>query len=793
MRLLRHYALLAFVSAGVSVHAAVVVTKTAQGYRFADATSIVVNGKDKVLSTGKQAKPAVPLNKLPNTHLTGTVLKDADAGSLGLYADGMEYILPEGLPKTAAPDPAEIWKSARLSYKKTANDKTPTDVPATEFVAFLPGGTEELAHLCRDDRQLETIGGKGKAFATEMELMAAVAHAYPNDAAVAKLERFVEQAMRQRYDDFEKGAAGLDVLQEALKISELSAAVYPKSAEQEKLRTALSNRKAWLDRRVAVLRALSAGKEWDAFLLADKDFEAYRHSFPEMVKMHTDALTASLQLHRQNGEVRFKENEFGTAWREFRIASMRQPSDKVLQTNTSMAWTDYSRQVAIDAQGKQKQLTAGQREAIKQALLFARNYKTAGKLDEALKSVNDAEGIDADALQVLLTKAEVLGAQHEFNRAMAALDAYDLRAVNEERDPAGKLRAQLLYERTSMLADVKVEFQKAWAESSFHKAYAAALKGLRAKDDDADLLYGAGLTAVILRKPEDGRNFFKKYLEAANTLDANAEQRVKVRALLGTIVSKAPESGAPNWLSGKQLPPTVYYCPASLAFQPHIDRVEASGKMKVAFDWNGDRLKSIAPSFEKADKATGERKITFAYAANLPQVANAGYDDGVRAGNPDNPDEFVKQSPVVLENNPFIDPAAIQRFTGKTVAIGIAGNRFFDPFVWDKIHYFQLTYDGQGRVSEAREMATPNSAPGDFLVRFEWDGQQLDSITAYEGKNKIYQREMQYEDGRLVAEEIQAQGKTSHTKYVYNGGRMVSATSERNNGLDDRSRQVFFR
>ncbi len=243
--------------------------------------------------------------------------------------------------------------------------------------------------------------------------------------------------------------------------------------------------------------------------------------------------------------------------------------------------------------------------------------------------------------------------------------------------------------------------------------------------------------------PHRERAFLSRYLEAANTLDANSEQRAKVRALLPSIVAAdRSANGAANWLSGKKLPPGVYYCPASMAFQPPIDHIEASGKMRVTFEWNGDKLQAIVPTFEKAERSTGERKISFAYGPNFPQVASVAYDDAARAPATADPDAFVKQSSLVLQNNPYIDPVAIQQFTGKNIAVGIAGNRFFEPFVWDKIHYFQLTYDEQGRVSQAREMASPQSAPGDFMLEFEWDGQQLDSITGYQGKSKVYERSM---------------------------------------------------
>ena len=782
------------------LQASILISRSDQGLQFSEAATIQLNGKDKALNLGAQSKLSGPINKLPALKLGGTLLKDADTQTVALYEDGsLSYLLPEGLPKTAPGDAAEIWKTTRISYKKSASDKTPSDVAASAFVAFLPGGTEELARLCRDPEILRLVGGKGKTQATQLEFLAASVKAFPADSAVATLEKFVEQSMRQRYEQFESGTAGVDVLEQGLKFAALSEKLYPKQPAQEQLRKSLTERRAWLDRKIAILHAFSAAKEWDAFLLGDREFEKYQQAFPEVQKKHADALSASLQLHRQNGEELLKEREFGAAWKEFRLASLRQPSDKLLQQNVSMAWTDHSRQAAIDRQGKRKQLTAGQRNVISQALLFATRYKEANKLDEALKSIQEAEAIDPESLQVLLKKAEVLGAKHDFSQALAALDQYDLRAVDEEREPANKLRSELLYQRTSSAQDMKAQFQKAWVEGSFHKAHDLALQGLRAQDDDAELLFNAGVSALVVRNPKESRMFFTRYLEMANSLDASPEQRLKVRTLLPAITETAePANGVANWLSGKKSPPGVYYDPVSLAFQPRIDRIEASGKFKVSFEWEGDRLKAIVPTFEKPDKATGERTISFAYDHRFPQVNSVGYENGARGVSATDPDEMYRRSSVLLLNNPYVDPAAILKFTGKNVSIGIAGNKFFEPFVWDRIHYFRFTYDGSGRVSQAREVGEPAGVPGDLWLEFDWDGWQLDGITAYQGRDenhraKIYERSLQYQDGRLVGEEIQSQGKTSRIKYSYNTGRLVSATCDKDASLDDRSRQVIFR
>jgi hypothetical protein len=51
---------------------------------------------------------------------------------------------------------------------------------------------------------------------------------------------------------------------------------------------------------------------------------------------------------------------------------------------------------------------------------------------------------------------------------------------------------------------------------------------------------------------------------------------------------------------------------------------------------------------------------------------------------------------------------------------------------------------------------------------------------------------MQYDGGRLISEEIQGEGKSSHIKYVYKANRLVSANCDHDASVDGRSRQVFF-
>lgn len=779
----------------------VLVSQNAKGFQFVEAAAITVDGKDKVLNAGPEPRLEGPVGKLPSVKLDGSLMKDKNTGALVLSTDGsITYVLPEGAAKNPPASLGAAWANPAIAYKKSKADKDPGEIPASEFIAFLPGDLSELVSLCMNRRMMALIGGSGKAFATELDFIAAVVKAFPADPAVAPLQKYVARSMRERFDQFEGGTATVEVLDQALKLADLSAAIYPNAPEQAKLRDQISSTKVWLDRKVAVLRAFAAGDEWDQYILGDRDFDRYSPAFPDLMSLRATALQASLGFHRGKGEEYLASHEFEAAYREFRLASLRQPSDKLLQQRVLMTWADYSREVALDNQRNRKQLGTGEREILNQAIQFASNYKSENKLELALKSIQDAEALDPDSLPMLLKKAEILGAQRSFNQALHALDSYDLHAVDEEREKSSTLRNELLFKQKSSLEDIKDQIRKAWADGGYHKLHELALEGLQAKDDDGELLYQAAIASLITREPKRAQTFLTRYLEVTNTLDADSEQRARVRSVLANIRdTQQTETGERNWLSGKKLPSNIFYCPISLAFQPRVERIEASNKMRVSYQWNGGQLVSITPTFEKAAHATGEERISFVYNDAFPQVLIAADGDS-RASKPDtpDPDELLKRSSLIVLNNPYIDPDAVEKLTGKTVALGISGNRFFEPFVWDKIHYFRLKYDSDGRVSGARELSESKAGGGDLTLEFDWDGLQLTAIRGYQGadpkhRSQIYERTMHYEEDRLVAEDIQSGGKSSRIKYNYNGGRLVSANCSTDSTLDDRSRQVSFR
>jgi hypothetical protein len=788
-----------FVSLAVlcPLHAGILVMRVPGGFRFAEAVSITLNGKDKALNLGSDPKLGDRIGKLASIKPAGAVVLDADSGVIADYEQGrVDYLFPEGLPKNAQVGSAAAWRSVKLTIR--APDKTVSEVNFADFVAFLPAGLPQLTSSATDHTTLELIGGKSKVLDTQLALISSSVRAYPADPSVGSLEKFVEQAMQRRYEIFEEGTAGTEVLQEALRFAQLSAEIYPAHPAQARLRELVAARKAWLDRRVAVIKTFAAVQDWDSLLTADRDLERYEQAFPDLANLHREALKQSLDFHRRTGEERLTEGDFASAYREFHLASLRQPSDKIVQQKVLMAWTDYSRRAASDRIGDRKQLGSGPRAALEQALRFAAGYKDQNKLDEALRSSSEAEAIDPDSLPVLLKKAEILGARGEFTEAFSTLDKYDLRAVEEEREKASNLRNDLLFKRASSVEDIKAKLRSDWSDGNYNRMRELALRGLAANADDTELLYQAALASVTTRHAEDAKKYLTRYLEVSNTLDSDPEQRKRVRTMIAGLntAQAAGVSGVVNWMSGMRLPGDVYYCPASLAFQTRIDHIEASGKLRVAFEWEANRLRTVTPSFEKVEHPPAVKKISFAYNPGFPVIEAVSYETAKSISAVDADDRY-KHSALLLSNSPYVDVPAVQKFAHKNVGLGISGNKYFLPFVWDEIHYFRLTYDEAGRVVEARELSDPSSEPGDSSLEFNWDGMHLTAIRGYQGtgsqRHETYERTLIYQGGRLESEQIRYQGKTSKITYTYNGSALTTASCEHDPSLDDRSRTVVFR
>jgi hypothetical protein len=404
---------------------------------------------------------------------------------------------------------------------------------------------------------------------------------------------------------------------------------------------------------------------------------------------------------------------------------------------------------------------------------------------------------------VVLAKAEILSARNELVKALATLDLYDQLAVDKERELGNKLRNEVVFQMTDGLETSRKKLAEAWNAGRYHQTLELAKQALLVDDKAPAILYYAGVAAMATRHPKEGAAFLGKFLEVSNNLDADVPKRQAVARLLtgGSVASglpPEPADGEVNWFSGRKNPAGTIYDPLSGAFGPRIDHIAGSNKMTVKFTWEGDRLRSIVPSFEKAQQATGEKPFVFTYADGVPHAAAADAAETPRKL-PKDPDSLLKESNVVLPNNPLIDAPAVQRLGGKAVTIGMAGNRYFHPFVWERPYFFALTHDAQGRLQTAKQIPDAESrAAGLVELEFDWNGTRLSAVRGFALQEngtrgaQLYTRTMGYQQDKLMTEDIRAGQKDAKIKYVWTGNTLVSAECDKDETLDNRSRNVVF-
>ena len=168
------------------------------------------------------------------------------------------------------------------------------------------------------------------------------------------------------------------------------------------------------------------------------------------------------------------------------------------------------------------------------------------------------------------------------------------------------------------------------------------------------------------------------------------------------------------------------------------------------------------------------------------------------------PDKALEGLNVLYGNNPYIDPAMVKLFTGRELTIGVAGNRYFNPFVWERVYFFQLSYDESGRVKTARQRPDLSLDEGGrggdpVTLEFQWDGNRLTGITAYStagydagNKSPVYERRMTYSGNKLMGESIRHGSKKAKIDYKYSGDTLATAALDDDDSVDNRSRVVSF-
>jgi hypothetical protein len=768
----------------------VLARKTADGrIVFQAVEAIQINGSRQVRLMPPGTVQVTPndAKRYPKLSLgqIGTIRADSTHRLVRLDADAKPdgTILPENFAPKAAVEAGAAAGRLAIEVLTSKKGKKGEIVTPEEFFAFL-SGTDP-------NRLLLDFVSRAAVFASRKEQLLAMeglAASLPDWPATAELRETLRSRIADTLTDFENKGPFSNLL-DAREYSDTSVRAFPNDAPLAELRRQVVQKIDFIVNSGLVLRSLAASGDWDVLLDKYLAFERYQWSFPDLMQLRQAALEESARSHAGRARLLAVRQLHADALREATRAAQRDPD------NTEIARLLESEKVLL-SQADARRAAASRRALPKDSpedRRFRRNLYNAEQsvrdkdYAKAETSIKAAEAENPGAPETLLCRAQLAAALDRHAEALPLLDQYD-RAVSDplERAAGEKVRNQVLYEFEKKKTAVKhalAGLGQAGEYSQLRTAIGEALK-LDAADDD--FLYLGGATAAALGDKAAAKDLLQRYLSRSVSLRGDLERRDRAFRILAALDPPArPESrGALNWLSGRPVPSGAFYCPLSASFQLPIDSV-AGYKLRMSFQWNQGRLLSIATSFEDdkglqnyralsgAAEASGQ--FYFEYAGEDPQV------QAVSARKPEKNADFrvlrvTRQGGaahlvddrgrprIVLRQHAQFDIATLSLLEGVT-GTGIAGNSVFNPFIWDGVHYFSLTWDRQGRLDSAREWGVDN------LVRFTWSGDRLMKISAYrkDSAAPYYERTIAYSGAQIAGESYSAGNRSGRVKYVYNG------------------------
>jgi hypothetical protein len=586
-----------------------VVTHAAGGpWTFAEAEAVLINGKDKVrnATTGVAAQ----LDSFVE------ISRGADGALVGRSGESAEWVrLQPDVKGKSGPPPVEIV------LKKDRKDKTPTPVNLTALYAIIPGiEPNRSAVRLATDVSFHKFGNTddAQAFRQMLDLLPAAVKAY---GANAEIRDFLRAGMSRRVSTWSDGDAPVTVLEDALLVSKASEAAFPNDAVQADLRKRAATSKQWLDRKVAVLKALHAGKQFDAYLVAYREFEPYDKSFADLAAARRAHLAESALAHVDAARRLFKERDYAGSIRHLRVAQLRNPEladAKALLEEVRLEIARLSAQKFAESRKGIDPRSPAQVQ-LQRRLLLAEQYANDSKLAEAEQSLHDAEAIDQDEPKLKYTQARVAMQRGDLGMALALLDQYAGVAVTQQDFAEGeKLRAAVQYKIENTRTEQRGQLKSLYDSQRFASALETAATGLKLDNEEPAFLFQAGLDACLLRHCSDAAPLLTRYLDLTDSTQGSHDQRmVALRLLRRSEVKDAGQAkpGAQSWFSGASLDRGLVYDPVSLAFQPKVVRVNASEHLSVNYEWTGDRLRSVHTKYE--DKKTGSNiaKVMLAGAA----------------------------------------------------------------------------------------------------------------------------------------------------------------------------------
>ncbi len=604
------------------------------GWGFQDVESISVNGKEKLRSA---PLPAATFDSKAIGHLAEvqlasfTVVRRAADGSIvgrAGEAGNWQALLPENTNSKTAESVAQLWSGSTIAFKSDRKDKSATAVRLEDLYAIVPSrdAAASAAWLATDPRPHQIPGmSDADAFRQMLALLPDAAKAFSEGPASKTISDFLTSSLLKHLQRWQDGDASLLVLDESMALAAAADVAFPKDKSLAELSSGVRSIRKALDRKLAILRALDAGKQSDAFLIAYRDFEVYDKSFPELAKARAAHMRASAAAHVKTAQSLQASGDYMGAIRHLLIARWRDPSlkaaDDLLEGVRLEAARLSVRKFAETRRGIDPRSPA--QVQLQRKLLLAEQQMNDRKIAEAEKTLQEAEATDKDEPRLTLLQARLSVARGDLGKALAQLDNFDGIAVTPEDFAEGeKLRASVQYTIDNSLSKKRTQVEGDLNQQRFATALESSAEGLKLDNENPEFLYFAAVNACVLRHCGTAEPMLRRFLEVTDSAQGSRERRLMAMQLLRESLALAAESKEPakdtdksqlSWFSGALVARGVFYDPVSLSFQTKVTRVEASDHLTIFYDWGENQLRSVHAKHE--EKQTGGNIARLAGAA----------------------------------------------------------------------------------------------------------------------------------------------------------------------------------